>query len=162
MTRAMPARWAIEFGDPRVDLDRLRQWKNQVINKLANGLMDLSKKRSVQVLKGRAVFESSERARFQNSETGHIRFRHAIIATGSTATSLPATVFKKGGRIMSSAAALSLPDIPGRLLVVGGGYVGVELGSVYASLGSRVTLVEAADRLMAGADRDLVQPLLAG
>jgi dihydrolipoamide dehydrogenase len=150
----------VDFGDPRVDLDKLRQWKNRVIDKLASGLADLSKKRSVQVLKGRAVFESSERARFQNSETGHIKFRHAIVATGSTATSLPAMAFTKGGRIMSSTAALSLPDIPGRLLVVGGGYVGVELGSVYASLGSRVTMVEAGERLMTGADQDLVQPLL--
>ena len=150
----------VEFGDPRVDLDRLRQWKNQVIDRLANGLIDLSKKRSVQVLHGRAVFESSERARLQNSETGHIKFRHAIVATGSTATPLPAAAFAKGGRIMNSTAALSLPDIPGRLLVVGGGYVGVELGSVYASLGSRVTMMEAGERLMAGADKDLVQPLL--
>ena len=78
----------VTFGDPKVDLDRLRQWKNQVIEKLANGLVELSKKRSVQVLNGRAVFESSERARLQNSETGHIRFRHAIIATGSTAALL--------------------------------------------------------------------------
>jgi dihydrolipoamide dehydrogenase len=151
----------VEFGDPRVDLDQLRQWKNQVIDRLANGLVDLSKKRGVQVFQGRMVFESSERARLQNSETGHIKFRHAIIATGSTATPLPAMAFAKGGRIMSSTAALSLPDIPGSLLVVGGGYVGVELGSVYASLGSRVTVVEAGERLMAGADQDLVQPLVA-
>ena len=157
------ARHAVEmgvtFGAPSVDLDRLRQWKNQVIEKLAGGLMDLSNKRSVQVLKGRAVFESSERARLQNAETGHIKFRHAIIATGSTATSLSAPAQEKGGRIMNSTAALSLPDIPGSLLVIGGGYVGVELGSVYASLGSQVTLVEAGARLMAGADQDLVQPL---
>ena len=150
----------VTFGDPRVDLDQLRRWKNQVIEKLANGLMDLSKRRSVQVLKGRAVFESSGRARLQNSETGHIKFRHAIIATGSTATSLPAGTFEKGGRIMSSTMALSLADIPESLLIIGGGYVGVELGSVYASLGSQVTVVEAGVRLMAGADQDLVQPLL--
>jgi dihydrolipoamide dehydrogenase len=151
----------IDFGEPRVDLDRLRQWKNQVINKLASGLMELSNKRSVQVLHGRAVFESSERARLQNSETGHIKFRHAVIATGSTANSLPGIAFATGGRIMNSTAALSLPDIPGSLLVVGGGYVGVELGSVYASLGSRVTVVDPGERLMAGTDQDLVQPLLA-
>jgi len=151
----------ITFGDPRVELARLRQWKNQVIERLANGLVELSKKRGVQVLKGCAVFESSERARLQSLETGHIKFRHAIIATGSTATPLPAMEFKRGGRIMSSGGALALADVPERLLVVGGGYVGVELGSVYASLGSRVTMVEWQDRLMSGADQDLVQPLAA-
>ncbi len=150
----------VTFGDPKVDLERLRLWKNQVIEKLARGLEELSKRRGVQVLRGRAVFESSERARLQNSETGHIRFRHAIIATGSVPTSLPAAAFNKGGRIMNSTAALALVDIPERLLVVGGGYVGVELGSVYASLGSQVTLVEGGERVMAGADADLVHPLL--
>jgi dihydrolipoamide dehydrogenase len=150
----------ITFGDPRVELARLRQWQHQVIERLANGLVELSKKRGVQVLKGRAVFESSERARLQNSETGHIKFRHAIIATGSTATSLPTLEFKRGGRIMSSGGALALADVPERLLVVGGGYVGVELGSVYASLGSQVTMVEWQERLMSGADQDLIQPLV--
>jgi dihydrolipoamide dehydrogenase len=150
----------VTFGDPKVDLEQLRQWKNQVIDKLARGLEELSKKRGVQVLHGRAMFESSAQARLQNSETGHIKFRHAVIATGSAPTSLPAREFKKGGRIMNSTTALGLVDIPARLLVVGGGYVGVELGSVYASLGSRVTLVEAGERVMAGADRELVQPLV--
>jgi dihydrolipoamide dehydrogenase len=149
----------VTFGDPRIELARLRQWKNQVVERLANGLAELSKKRGVQLLKGHAVFESSERVRFQNSQTGHIKFRHAIIATGSTAISLPDVDFKKGGRIMSSGGALTLADIPQELLVVGGGYVGVELGSVYASLGSQVTLVEWQERLMSGTDQDLVQPL---
>jgi len=147
----------ITFGEPRVDLDRVRLWKNQVVEKLANGLVELSKRRGVQMLSGRAVFESSERARIQNAETGHIRFRHAIIATGSVATPLASTEFKWGGRIMSSTGALGLADIPERLLVVGGGYVGVEIGSVYASLGSKVTMVENRERLMVGADQDLVQ-----
>ena len=150
----------VTFGDPKVDLERLRQWKNEVIDKLAKGLGELAKKRGVQVLHGRAVFESSERTRLQNTETGHIRFRHAIIATGSVPTLLPAVTFRKGGRILNSTAALGLGDVPEHLLVVGGGYVGVELGSVYASLGSQVTLVEGGERLMAGADADLVQPLL--
>ena len=150
----------VTFGDPQVDLAQLRQWKNQVIDKLAGGLVELSKRRSVQVLHGRAVFESSRRARLQNAETGHIKFRHAIIATGSLPVSLRTTDFKKGGRIMNSTAALGLGDIPERLLVVGGGYVGVELGSVYASLGSQVTMVEGGERLMMGADQDLVQPLI--
>lgn len=150
----------VSFGAPNVDLERLRQWKQQVIERLARGLAELSKKRGVQILHGRAAFESSERVRLQNTETGHIRFRHAVIATGSAPTPLPALAVKRGSRIMNSTAALGLADIPERLLVVGGGYVGVELGSVYASLGSQVTLIEASERLLAGADPDLVQPLL--
>jgi dihydrolipoamide dehydrogenase len=151
----------IGFESPRVNLERLRQWKNQVIERLARGLAELSKKRGVQVLRGGAVFESSNQVRIQNSETGHIKFRHAIIATGSTAVSLPGSEIVKGGRVMSSTAALALADVPTRLLVVGGGYVGVELGSVYASLGSEVTMVEGGARVMAGADQDLVTPLVA-
>jgi dihydrolipoamide dehydrogenase len=149
----------VTFGDPKIDLARLRQWKNQVIERLAGGLVELSKKRGVQVLEGRAVFESSERARIRNSQIGHIKFRHAIIATGSTAAFLPGMEFKRGSRVMSSSGALALADIPETLLVVGGGYVGVELGSVYASFGSQVTMVEWQERLICGADQDLVQPL---
>jgi dihydrolipoamide dehydrogenase len=149
----------VVFGRPEVDLDKLRNWKNRVIEKLAGGLLDLTSKRGVLLVKGRAVFESSDHVRMQESEVSHIRFRHAIIATGSTPRSIEGVQFRKGGRIMDSTGALELVDIPTRLLVVGGGYVGVELGSVYASLGSRVTVVEMSDRLMMGADRDLVQPL---
>jgi dihydrolipoamide dehydrogenase len=149
----------ITFGPPGIDIDQLRRWKNQVVEKLGAGLLELSRKRGVQLLRGQALFESSDRVRLQGAETGHIQFRHAIIATGSHARPLPGTTFTRGSRIMSSAGALSLTSLPGRLLVVGGGYVGVELGSVYASLGSRVTLAEGSDRLLAGADRDLVHPL---
>lgn len=149
----------ITFGEPRIDLDKLRDWKELVVDKLANGLVELSKRRSVQFIRGRAVFESSDHVRLLDSEISHIKFRHAIIASGSYARPLPGTEFKKGGRIMGSTGALMLADIPKRLLVVGGGYVGVELGSVYASLGSRVTVVEGEGRLMAGADHDLTQLL---
>jgi len=151
----------ITFGEPHIDLDKLRGWKDQVIERLANGLVELSNRRGVQLLRGRAVFESSDRVRVSDSDISHIKFRHAIIATGSSIRPLPGADFGKGGRIMGSTGALRLSDIPPRLLVVGGGYVGVELGSVYASLGSRVTLVESSDRLLAGADRDLVQVLAA-
>jgi dihydrolipoamide dehydrogenase len=150
----------IIFGEPKVDLDRLRQWKDKVIDKLASGLVELSNKRGVQRIRGRAVFESPNRVRLQGSEISHLKFRHAIIATGSHAIPLAGTEFStKGGRIMGSTGALQLADVPQRLLVVGGGYVGVELGSVYGSLGSRVTMVEWNDRLMTGADADLVKPL---
>jgi dihydrolipoyl dehydrogenase len=149
----------ISFGEPTVDLEKLRQWKNKVIDKLANGLVELSNKRGVQRIKARATFESSDRVRLQGGEISHIKYRHAIIATGSHAFSLPGAEFRKSGRIMGSTGALNLADIPSRLLVVGGGYVGVELGSVYGVLGSRVTVVEPNERLMMGADADLVQPL---
>ncbi len=152
----------LTFEEPKIDIDKVREWKNGVIDGLANGLAGLCKKRGVQFIRGRAVFEGNDRVGIQDSDSDvtHFKFKHAIIATGSTAIPLPDAEFKKGGRIMSSTGALALPDIPERLLVVGGGYVGVELGSVYASLGSKVTLVEMADRLMAGADKDLIKPLL--
>lgn len=154
----------VKFCEPEVDLGKLREWKNRVIDKLADGLVLLSRKRGVQLIRGRAGFESSDSIRLydSDSEITHFKFRHAIIATGSSPVALPGTEFKKGGRIMSSAGALELQDIPEKLLIVGGGYIGLEMGSVYASLGSRVTLVQRRDRVMAGADSDLVRILSAG
>jgi len=151
----------ISFGEPRIDLKGIKGWKDKVVDKLADSLAMLTKKRGVQLLKGRAVFEGSDTARLLDSdeEVSHIKFQHAIIATGSHPTPFPGTTFKKGSRIMDSTGALALPDIPEKLLVVGGGYVGVELGSVYATLGSRVVLVEMSDGIMMGADRDLVNTL---
>ena len=150
----------VTFGRPRVELDALRSWKNSVIDTLADGLVTLSEKRGVQLLQGRAVFESSNRARLFDSDVSHIKFRHAILATGSSPTPLPDMDFSMGGRIMDSSGALSLVDIPETLLVLGGGYVALELGSVYAALGSRVTLAVRSDRLLRGADSDLAAPLV--
>jgi dihydrolipoamide dehydrogenase len=150
----------INFGKPQIDLDKMRAWKDQVIDKLTNGLLTLSKRRKVQLLQGRAVFEGSDRVRLENSEVSQIRFRHAILATGSCSTTFRDIPFVKGGRIMDSAGALELPDIPRSLLILGGGYVGLELGTVYAALGSRVTVAVRGDRLLRGADPDLVDVLL--
>jgi dihydrolipoamide dehydrogenase len=150
----------INFGKPQIDLDRMRAWKDQVIDKLTNGLLTLSKRRKVQLLQGRAVFEGSDRVRLENSEVSQIRFRHAILATGSCSTPFRDIPFVKGGRMMDSAGALELPDIPRSLLILGGGYVGLELGTVYAALGSRVTVAVRGDRLLRGADPDLVDVLL--
>jgi dihydrolipoamide dehydrogenase len=150
----------INFGKPQIDLDRMRAWKDQVIDKLTNGLLTLSKRRKVQLLQGRAVFEGSDRVRLENSEVSQIRFRHAILATGSCSTPFRDIPFVKGGRIVDSAGALELPDIPRSLLVLGGGYVGLELGTVYAALGSRVTVAVRGDRLLRGADPDLVDILI--
>ncbi len=149
----------LRFGPPELDLETLRRWKNRVIERLSTGLSDLAKKRGIQVIQGHAVFEGSDRVRVAGGEIPHFKFRNAIIATGSAASPLPNAEFKTGGRIMGSSGALALADIPRTLLVVGGGYVGLELGSVYGALGSDVTVVEYGSRLMAGADADLVQPV---
>ncbi len=130
-----------------------------MVDRLAQGLVTLSKKRDVQLVQGKATFESSDRVRVSGDQTAHVSFEHAILATGSRPIALPGTAFGAQGRVMSSTGALELSDIPGKLLVVGAGYVGMELGSVYATLGSRVTLVELAEELLPGTDRDLVWPL---
>jgi dihydrolipoamide dehydrogenase len=149
----------VTFCPPDIDLDKLRSWKDQVIDRLTNGLVTLGRKREVQYLQARAVFESSDSLRLTGSEVSHVKFKHAILATGSYAASLPGIEYKEGGRIMSSRGALALADIPERLLVVGAGYVGMELGSVYAALGSKVTMIEMSDDLLPYTDRDLVRPL---
>ena len=153
------AEMGVTFDEPRVDIEALRAWKQKVIDRMAAGLVTLSDKRGIQYLQGRAVFEDDRHARIKGREALRVKFRHAIIAAGSRATALPGIPFGKGGRIMSSTGALNLPDIPKDLLVVGGGYVGLELGMVYAALGSRITLVELGDHLLPGVDRDLVAPL---
>jgi dihydrolipoamide dehydrogenase len=149
----------ITFDKPHIDLDAIRSWKANVIDQMANGLVSLNNRRGVQLLQGRAEFESSDTVRIHDSEISHIKFRHAIITTGSQPIAFPGTTFKGGGRIMSSTGALALADVPEKLLVIGGGYVGLELGTVYAALGSRVSLVELEDRLLIGVDQDLVKPL---
>ncbi len=150
----------IQFGSPQLDLASLRTWKERVIDKLANGLVTLSNLRNVQLVQARASFEASDRVRLQGADISRFRFHHAILATGSRPILLPGTEFRSGGRVMDSAGALALEEVSETLLVVGGGYVGLELGSVYAALGSRVTLVEMGDRLLPGVDRDVARPLV--
>jgi dihydrolipoamide dehydrogenase len=149
----------IRFSKPEIDLAALRSWKNKVIDKLSGGLVSLSEGRSVQRIQGRAHFESADTVRVSGMETVRIRFDHAVIAAGSRTIPLQGAEFAEGGRIMDSSGALELPDIPKTLLVVGAGYVGLELGSVYAALGSRVTLVEMGKRILPGVDEDLTKPL---
>ncbi len=149
----------ITFGKPQIDLKALREWKANVIDTMANGLVSLSNRRGVQLLQGRAQFESAHTARLHDCEVSHIKFKHAIIATGSRPIPFPGTEFKSGGRIMSSTGALALADVPQNLLIIGGGYVGLELGTMYAALGSRLKLVELEDHLLPGVDTDLVEPL---
>ncbi len=150
----------ISFGKPKIELDKIRAWKDQVIDKLSNGLVTLSKRRKIQLLQGRAAFEGSDRAHFSGSEEGQIRFQHAILATGSYPTSFGGIPFEKGSRIMDSAAALELHDIPRSLLVLGGGYIGLEMGTIYAALGCRVTLAVRSDRILREADPDLADVLI--
>ncbi len=150
----------IKFGKPQIDLNRIRDWKNQVIDKLTNGLLTLSKRRKIQFLQGRAIFEGSDRVRLEGTQSGQIYFRHAILATGSYSTPFRDIPFAKGSRMIDSAGALELPDIPRSLLILGGGYVGLEMGTVYAALGSRVTVAVRGDRLLRGADPDLVDSLI--
>jgi dihydrolipoamide dehydrogenase len=149
----------IDFGPPRMDLDALRRWKGQVIDNMSGGLETLCRRRGVQLLRAEAQFESSHRVRLTGGEIRRIAFKQAIIATGSQPLALPDSAFSSGSRIMSSSGALALVDVPERLLVVGAGYVGLELGSVYASLGSRVDLVEVGTHILPAVDEDLVAPL---
>ena len=152
--------WGIDFPRPNIDLTRLRGWKESVVKKLTGGLGQLSKQRHVEYIQGRAAFENSTTLRITKSDGAEtsLSFDRIIIATGSRPAIIPA--FKLDSpRMMDSTAALNLEDVPGSLLVVGGGYIGLELGSVYAALGTRVTVVEMLPGLLPGADRDLVLPL---
>ena len=152
--------WGIDFPQPNIDLARLRTWKEGVVKKLTGGLGVLSKQRKVEYIRGRAAFENSTTLRIskEGSTEAVLSFDRIIIATGSRPAIIPALQLDSP-RLMDSTSALNLEDIPGSLLVVGGGYIGLELGSVYAALGTRVTVVEMLPGLLPGADRDLVLPL---
>jgi dihydrolipoamide dehydrogenase len=149
--------WGIEFGEPRIDLAKLRDFKNGVVRRLTTGTGQLVKHRRVQYIQG--VADIGDPHTLHVRRTGGpeetLRFDHAILATGS-APAMPPALQIDDPRVMDSTAALDLPDIPRSLLVVGGGYIGLELGSVYATLGSGVTVVEMTPGLLPGADRDLV------
>ena len=135
--------WGIDFPSPAIDLARLRSWKESVVNKLTGGLGQLSKQRKVQYVQGKAAFENSTTLQVtkNNGEQQTLNFDKIILATGSRPAIVPALKIDSP-RMMDSTAALGLEEIPKSLLVVGGGYIGLELGSVYAALGTRVTVVE--------------------
>ena len=152
--------WGIEFAAPKVDLVRLRSFKENIVKKLTGGLGVLSKQRKVRYVQGHAAFENSTTLRVAKNDGTEesLSFDRIIIATGSRPAVVP-TLKLDTPRMMDSTGGLNLEDIPGTLLVVGGGYIGLELGSVYAALGTRVTVVEMLPGLLPGADRDLVLPL---
>jgi dihydrolipoamide dehydrogenase len=152
--------WGIEFSEPNIDLARLRSFKEGVVNKLTGGLGQLSKQRKVQYVRGDASFENSNTIRVAKNGGGEesLTFDRIIIATGSRPSVIPSLKLDSP-RMLDSTSALDLKDIPATLLVVGGGYIGLELGTVYAALGSKVSVVEMTAGLLPGADRDLVLPL---
>jgi dihydrolipoamide dehydrogenase len=152
--------WGIEFGEPKIDLARLRSFKEGVVAKLTGGLGQLSKQRKVQYIQGRAAFQKSNTLRISKVDGTELSlgFDRIVIATGSRPAVVPSLKLDSP-RMMDSTSALELKDIPGTLLVVGGGYIGLELGSVYAALGTKVSVVEMTSGLLPGADRDLVLPL---
>ncbi|MFN9549533.1 MAG: dihydrolipoyl dehydrogenase [Pirellulaceae bacterium] len=155
--------WGVGFGAPSIDVDRVRARKEKVIATLSGGLAQLAKRRQVTVIRAKGVFENSTTLRLEGDDPSipaerTLTFDHCILATGSVPAMPPS--FQIGSdRVMDSTGALALTDIPKRLLVVGGGYIGLEMGTVYANLGSQVTVVEWTDGLLPGADRDLVKPL---
>jgi len=150
----------ITFGPPQIELDKLRAWKNSIVERLAGGVSFLAKKRGVQVLTGRGYFENSTTLRVETPEGQQfVNFEKAIVAVGSNAA-LPKAFDLGNPRVMTSTEALEVEDVPEDLLIVGGGYIGMELGGVYANLGSKVVVVEALDTILSGADPDLVRPVL--
>jgi len=152
--------WGIDYADPKIDLPRLRSWKEGVVKKLTGGLGVLTKQRKVEYIQGKAAFENSNTLRVSRTNGGEdsLTFDRIIIAAGSRPAIIPSLKLETP-RMMDSTSALDLSDVPGTLLVVGGGYIGLELGTVYAALGSKVSVVEMLPGLLPGADRDLVLPL---
>ncbi len=152
--------WGVTFGAPAIDIDRLRGFKQKVVNQLTGGLGQLSKQRKISYVRGTAAFRDAKTFEItaEDGKTSELGFDYAVIATGSRPATVPGLSIESP-RLMDSTSALELPDIPKSLLVVGGGYIGLELGSVYAALGTKVTVVEMTGGLLPGADRDLVNIL---
>ena len=155
--------WGVEFGEPKIDINKVRARKEKVIETLSGGLAQSAKRRNVKVKRARGRFENSTTLILDGSdasipEGGKLTFDYCVLATGSVPAMPPN--FKIGSdRVMDSTGALNLSDIPSKMLVIGGGYIGLEMGTVYAHLGTRVSVVEWTDTLLPGADRDLVAPL---
>jgi dihydrolipoamide dehydrogenase len=144
--------WGIDFGEPKIDLDAIRNRKNQIIDNMGTGLAQLCKQRKVEFVSGKGKFKDSQTIEMNDKL---YPFDHCILATGSR----PIQPFQNYSNLIDSTGALDLESVPEKLLVIGGGYIGLEMGSVYAALGSQVTVIEMNDRLLTGVDRDLVRPL---
>jgi dihydrolipoamide dehydrogenase len=149
----------IELGQPQVDIEKLRAWKESILDKLGQGIKTLAQKRTVRLVHGRGHFEDSQTLRVETAEGQQfIKYDNAIIAVGSK-PAMPSAFDLGNPRIMTSTEALELPEVPRDLLVVGGGYIGMELGTVYATLGSNVVVLEALPSILTGVDADLVRPV---
>lgn len=154
------ADWGITFDKPKIDLARLREWKGGVVNKLTGGLGQLSKRRDVKFVQGQGRFEDNHTlaVETEDGKMSTIKFDYAIIATGSSPARIPSLVIDSP-RLLDSTSALEVEEVPETLLVIGGGYIGLELGTVYQALGAKVTVVEMTPMLLPGVDRDLVDIL---
>jgi dihydrolipoamide dehydrogenase len=151
--------FGVEFGAPKTNLDKLRGWKESVVGKLTKGLAALAKARKVTVLEGKGQFASPQTLEVETKEGRKVvSFDHCIIAAGSQSTQIPGLPYDDP-RLMDSTGALELEDVPKRLLIIGGGIIGLEMATVYDALGAKVTVVEFMDRLIPGADPDIVKPL---
>ena len=149
----------IAFGKPKIEVAKLREWKAGIVSKLTRGLAGLAKQRKVEVVQGRGEFASANTIRVETAAgTKTVAFDHCIIAAGSSVTKIPGFPYDDK-RVFDSTGALGLPEIPKRLLVVGGGIIGLEMATVYDALGSRITVVELMDTLIPGADKDIVKVL---
>ena len=148
--------WGIEFSEPKIDLDKLRNWKSSVVSKLTGGLGQVSKLRKINYIQGTASFVNSSTIKIKKETSEeNLSFDKIIIATGSRIATIPSLEINSS-RVLNSSTALDLPVIPKSLLVIGGGYIGLELGSVYSALGTKVSVVEMMSGLLPGAERDLV------
>jgi dihydrolipoamide dehydrogenase len=157
MTKVVQAKdWGVDFGEPKIDLKRLREWKDEISLKISGGLISLCKQRDVSFINSRGTFTGSNTIKLSNNSS--LVFDRCIVATGSRPI-MPQKFIDNKLFIMDSTEALKLSTIPEKMLVVGGGYIGLELGKVYSSLGSRVTIVEMRDGLLPNVDRDLIRPL---
>src|SRR5215208_6244835 len=151
--------WGVTFAEPSIDVNRLRAYKQGVVDKLTAGVGSVAKLRKVKFIQGRATLTSARSMKIAGSGGDtELQFEHLILATGSHPTKIP-TLSLDSPRMMDSTSGLELPDVPKSLLVIGGGYIGLELGTVYATLGSKVSVVEMTGGLLPGADRDLVSVL---
>ena len=149
----------VEFGKPKLDVGAVRAWKEKVVSQLVKGLGSLCKKSGVEHIRGIARFEDNKHVAIEGGDVARIKFRRAVIATGSRSIELRG-VQVDSPRVLTSRTALEMKEVPKTLLVIGGGYIGLELGQVYASFGSKVTVVEMTSGLLPGVDRDLARPLL--
>ncbi|MGE0757956.1 MAG: dihydrolipoyl dehydrogenase [Pirellulaceae bacterium] len=157
------AEWGVEFAPAKIQLDKLRERKEKIIATLSGGLKQLAKRRNVRVIHAKGIFEDPTTLRLEGTdasipEGGVLTFDNCIVATGSV-PAMPPTFAIGSPRVIDSTGALELNEIPGTMLVIGGGYIGLEMGTVYARLGTKVSVVELTEGLLPGADRDLVKPL---